>query len=42
MKRQVMHMVKHRYVPISWGKVKSKMAGREKYGGGMQGQRRND
>ncbi|GMH88162.1 hypothetical protein TL16_g11076, partial [Triparma laevis f. inornata] len=22
MKRQIMHMVKHRYVPISWGKTK--------------------
>lgn len=37
MKRQIMHMYQHKYVPISWGKVKSKNAGVERgmYGGGM-------
>lgn len=37
MKRQIIHMYKHKYVPISWGKVKSKNAGVERgmYGGGM-------
>lgn len=40
MKRQIMHMYKHRYVPITWGKFKPKGAGFEKGGGGMQGQKR--
>jgi len=37
MKRQIMHMYKHRYVPISFGKAKYKDAGVEHgmYGGGM-------
>jgi len=37
MKRQIMHMYKHKYVPISWGKSKYKDAGVEKnmFGGGM-------
>jgi hypothetical protein len=37
MKRQIMHMYKHKYVPISWGKSKYKDAGVENtmYGGGM-------
>mmetsp|Transcript_3962 Transcript_3962/g.4570 ORF Transcript_3962/g.4570 Transcript_3962/m.4570 type:complete len:195 (-) Transcript_3962:133-717(-) len=37
MKRQIMHMYKHRYVPISFGKTKYKDAGVEQgvYGGGM-------
>jgi len=37
MKRQILHMYKHKYVPISWGKVKRQNAGVEKgmYGGGM-------
>mmetsp|Transcript_16412 Transcript_16412/g.24823 ORF Transcript_16412/g.24823 Transcript_16412/m.24823 type:complete len:197 (+) Transcript_16412:122-712(+) len=37
MKRQIMHMYKHRYVPISFGKAKYKDAGVEQgmYGGGM-------
>jgi hypothetical protein len=37
MKRQIMHMYKHRYVPISFGKSKPKNAGIEQgtYGGGM-------
>ena len=37
MKRQIIHMYQHKYVPISWGKVKSKNAGVERgmYGGGM-------
>ena len=37
MKRQIMHMYKHRYVPISFGKAKRKNAGAETgmYGGGM-------
>ena len=37
MKRQIMHMYKHKYVPISFGKVKYKDAGVEHgmYGGGM-------
>jgi len=37
MKRQIMHMYKHKYVPISFGKVKYKDAGVENgmYGGGM-------
>jgi hypothetical protein len=37
MKRQILHMYKHKYVPISFGKVKSKLAGKETgmYGGGM-------
>lgn len=39
MKRQIMHMYKHKYVPISFGKSKYKDAGKEKgeYGGGMAG-----
>ena len=34
-----MHMWKHKYVPITWGKTKYKAAGTEKgmYGGGMAG-----
>lgn len=37
MKRQIMHMYKHKYVPISFGKTKYKDAGVEQgmYGGGM-------
>ena len=37
MKRQIMHMYKHKYVPISWGKEKRKNAGQETgmFGGGM-------
>ena len=37
MKRQIMHMYKHKYVPISFGKSKYKDAGVERgmYGGGM-------
>ena len=37
MKRQIMHMYKHRYVPISFGKAKYRDAGEEKglYGGGV-------
>ena len=37
MRRQIMHMYKHRYVPISFGKAKYKDAGVENsmYGGGM-------
>jgi hypothetical protein len=37
MKRQIMHMYKHKYVPISFGKAKYKNAGEEHgmYGGGM-------
>jgi len=37
MKRQIMHMYKHKYVPISFGKAKYKDAGVEQglYGGGM-------
>lgn len=37
MKRQIMHMYKHKYVPISFGKSKYKTAGMEQgpYGGGM-------
>jgi hypothetical protein len=37
MKRQIMHMYKHKYVPISFGKLKPKNAGVERgmYGGGM-------
>ena len=39
MKRQIMHMYKHKYVPISLGKTKYKKAGTEdgRYGGGMAG-----
>lgn len=39
MKRQIAHMWKHKYVPISFGKSKYKDAGREtgEYGGGMAG-----
>ena len=40
MKRQILHMVKHKYVPFSFGKKKVHGAGREKFGGGMQGARR--
>lgn len=37
MKRQILHMYKHKYVPISFGKSKYKDAGVEHgmYGGGM-------
>lgn len=37
MKRQIMHMYKHKYVPLSFGKAKYKDAGTEQglYGGGM-------
>ena len=37
MKKQIMHMYKHKYVPISFGKSKYKDAGVERgmYGGGM-------
>ena len=37
MKRQIQHMLKHKYVPISFGKAKYKDAGVEQgvYGGGM-------
>mmetsp|Transcript_14676 Transcript_14676/g.33239 ORF Transcript_14676/g.33239 Transcript_14676/m.33239 type:complete len:204 (+) Transcript_14676:213-824(+) len=37
MKRQIMHMVQHKYVPISFGKAKYKDAGVEQgvFGGGM-------
>ena len=37
MKRQILHMYKHKYVPISWGKSKYKDAGVEQgmFGGGM-------
>ncbi|KAL9180535.1 hypothetical protein ACHAXT_010988 [Thalassiosira profunda] len=39
MKRQIAHMYKHKYVPISFGKHKYKDAGKEKggFGGGMAG-----
>ena len=39
MKRQIAHMYKHKYVPISFGKSKYKNAGKEKgaFGGGMAG-----
>lgn len=39
MRRQIAHMYKHKYVPISWGKAKYKGAGTEQgmYGGGMAG-----
>lgn len=39
MKRQILHMWKHKYVPISFGKSKRKGAGKEEgmYGGGMTG-----
>ncbi|KAL7533796.1 hypothetical protein ACHAXR_005452 [Thalassiosira sp. AJA248-18] len=39
MKRQIAHMYKHKYVPVSFGKHKYKDAGKEKgeYGGGMAG-----
>jgi len=39
MKRQIMHMYKHKYVPITFGKAKYKDAGVENgtFGGGMQG-----
>eukprot|EP00580_Thalassiosira_gravida_P006953 CAMPEP_0201631356 /NCGR_PEP_ID=MMETSP0493-20130528/5367_1 /ASSEMBLY_ACC=CAM_ASM_000838 /TAXON_ID=420259 /ORGANISM="Thalassiosira gravida, Strain GMp14c1" /LENGTH=260 /DNA_ID=CAMNT_0048102681 /DNA_START=278 /DNA_END=1060 /DNA_ORIENTATION=+ len=39
MKRQIAHMWKHKYVPISFGKSKYKDAGKEKgeFGGGMSG-----
>jgi len=37
MKRQIVHMYKHKYVPISWGKSKYKDSGVENnmFGGGM-------
>ena len=39
MKRQIAHMWKHKYVPVSFGKHKYKDAGTEhgQYGGGMAG-----
>lgn len=39
MKRQISHMYKHKYVPVSFGKHKYKDAGKEKgeFGGGMAG-----
>ena len=39
MRRQIAHMYKHKYVPISWGKAKYKNAGAEQgmFGGGMAG-----
>eukprot|EP00565_Helicotheca_tamesis_P005619 CAMPEP_0185723140 /NCGR_PEP_ID=MMETSP1171-20130828/79_1 /TAXON_ID=374046 /ORGANISM="Helicotheca tamensis, Strain CCMP826" /LENGTH=199 /DNA_ID=CAMNT_0028390805 /DNA_START=42 /DNA_END=641 /DNA_ORIENTATION=+ len=39
MKRQILHMYKHKYVPISFGKAKYKDAGVEhsEFGGGMAG-----
>jgi hypothetical protein len=39
MRRQIAHMYKHKYVPISFGKAKYKDAGKEtgEYGGGMSG-----
>jgi hypothetical protein len=39
MKRQIAHMYKHKYVPVSFGKAKYKDAGKEKgeFGGGMAG-----
>ncbi len=39
MKRQIAHMYKHKYVPVSFGKLKYKDAGKEtgEYGGGMAG-----
>lgn len=39
MKRQIQHMWKHKYVPISFGKSRRKGAGKEEgmYGGGMTG-----
>jgi len=39
MKRQILHMYKHKYVPLSWGKAKYKHSGIEqgRYGGGMAG-----
>ena len=39
MRRQIAHMYKHKYVPISFGKAKYKDAGKERgeYGGGMGG-----
>ena len=42
MKRQIVHMYKYKYVPLSWGKTKYRNAGEEKgmYGGGMAGSSR--
>ena len=39
MKRQIMHMYKHKYIPFSFGKSKYKNAGNENgaFGGGMAG-----
>ncbi|EJK71243.1 hypothetical protein THAOC_07339 [Thalassiosira oceanica] len=39
MRRQIAHMYKHKYVPLSFGKVRSKKAGKEEgmYGGGASG-----
>ena len=39
MRRQIAHMYKHKYVPISFGKAKPKKAGKEEgmYGGGASG-----
>lgn len=44
MKRQIMHMYKHKYVPLSFGKAKPKRAGSESgmYGGGMSGASRRN
>lgn len=41
MKRQIMHMWKHKYIPLNFGKAKYKHAGKETglYGGGMAGAR---
>mmetsp|Transcript_17955 Transcript_17955/g.40789 ORF Transcript_17955/g.40789 Transcript_17955/m.40789 type:complete len:151 (-) Transcript_17955:1968-2420(-) len=37
MKRQILHMWKHKYVPISWGKQKYKGGAEGAYGGGVRG-----
>ena len=41
MKRQILHMWKHKYIPLNFGKAKYKHAGVETgaYGGGMAGAR---
>lgn len=41
MKRQILHMWKHKYVPLNFGKAKYKHAGKETgiFAGGMQGAR---
>jgi len=36
MKRQILHMYKHRYVPLSWGKTKYKGGAQGQYGGGVK------